>query len=145
MTPFERRVRAAVIGALRDTGAAPGVDSLAAQLDAAPATVRDALHALDAAHRLVLRPGTDRVWMAHPFSAEPTGFVAEVGERRWWANCAWDALAIVGLMGDGRATMREPGSTHTLTFEVQGGRVHGEGIVHFLVPPPDFWVDVGYT
>mgnify|MGYP002260981813 CR=1 FL=1 len=43
----------------------------------------------------MLIPGTDSVWMAHPFSGVPTDFVVTINGRRWFANCVWDGLAIL--------------------------------------------------
>ena len=105
----------------------------------------DALHALADEHRLVLTPGTDSVWMAHPFSAVPTDFVVNVGERRWFANCVWDGLSILGLFGDGVLETHSPASGEPITLEVGDGLVSGEAIVHFLVPARHFWDDIGFT
>jgi hypothetical protein len=54
------------------------------------------------AHMLVLEP-TGEILMANPFSAVPTPFLAEVGGRRWFGNCIWEALGIIAtLHADGR-------------------------------------------
>ena len=53
-------------------------------------------------HRLVLLPDTDMVWMAHPFSAIATDFVVYAAGQQWYANCVWDGLSILGMVGDGR-------------------------------------------
>jgi hypothetical protein len=145
MTAFERRVRAAVIHGLRDAGSAPATAEIATRLGAPEADVVAALHALADAHRLALVPGTDRVWMAHPFSNVETDCVVRIGERRWFANCAWDGLAILALLGDGTFDTRSHGTNAPLHFTVTDRRVAGEGIIHLLVPARDFWKDVGFT
>lgn len=90
-------------------------------------------------HRLVL--GDDgQVLMAHPFSGVDTGHTATVGDRTWWANCAWDALAIVSVLGDGVARCPH-GPEWTVTNDV----VSPEGFVHLLVPAAKFWDDVVFT
>jgi hypothetical protein len=84
--------------------------------------------------------------MAHPFSGVETDFrVTATDGRRWMANCAWDGLAILALMGDGQLDTHSPATGESLRFEVTGGRVTGEGLVHFLVPAAHFWDDIGYT
>src|SRR5262245_66448659 len=109
MTTRERDVRAAVYAAFRETGEAPTVDALAVTLGLTPEEVTRALSALADAHALVLRPGSAAIWMAHPFSGIPTDFLVTVGERRWFANCVWDGLAIVALRGGtGRTTTQSP-------------------------------------
>ncbi len=81
-----------------------------------------------------------RVWMAHPFSGLPTPYTAEIGERSWFANCAWDALAILALLGDGVARGED-----SLVWTVVGGVVSPDGLVHLLVPARRFWDDIGFT
>lgn len=90
-------------------------------------------------HRLLLTD-EDKVWMAHPFSGVDTGHTATVGDRTWWANCAWDALAILSLLGDGVA--RCPNGP---VWTVEGGVVSPGGLVHLLVPAARFWDDVAFT
>lgn len=93
MNGFERLVRTHVIRALRDTSAAPSSEDIASALGSTTDAVRAALHALADEHRLVLVPGTDSVWMAHPFSAVPTDFVVAAGGRSWWANARSEAVS----------------------------------------------------
>ena len=93
----------------------------------------------------MLLPGTGSIWMAHPFSGIETDFVVTAGKRRWFANCAWDGLAILALFGDGTLDTHSPGSGGPLRLTVHNRVVPGEGIVHFLVPAARFWDDIGYT
>ncbi len=145
MNSFERLVRAAVICTLRDTSSAPSAATIAESLDAQESAVSAALHALADAHRLVLIPGTDSVWMAHPFSGVPTDFVVTVNGRRWFANCVWDGLSILALLGDGALETHSPATGDPIALVVSAGEVHGEAIVHFLVPARRFWEDIGFT
>jgi hypothetical protein len=32
-----------------------------------------------------------------------------------------------------------------MTISVHEGRVHGDGVIHFAVPPRRFWENVAYT
>ncbi|MDE3155031.1 MAG: alkylmercury lyase, partial [Acidobacteriota bacterium] len=130
MTSSERLVRAHVIQTLSRTGAAPSIAETAASTGGSEAAVRTALHALADAHRLVLVPGTDTVRMAHPFSAVPTDFVVTIGGRRWFANCVWDGLSILGLLGDGTLTTHSPATRKPIELTVTNGTVSGEALVH---------------
>jgi hypothetical protein len=146
MTERERDVRAAVYGALRDTGKAPAADQLAVTLGLARDDVVDALRGLAAAHALVLRPDGASIWMAHPFSGVPTDFLVTVGARRWFANCVWDGLAVIGILGGtGRLDTHSPATEDPVSLQVIDGTVQGEAIAHFLVPASRFWDDIGYT
>jgi DNA-binding transcriptional MocR family regulator len=142
---FERRVRARVMASFRETSHAPSVDHLAADLRSSRQAVSAALHALAAEHALVLRPGSDAIWMAHPFSGVDTDLVVTIAGHRWFANCAWDGLSILALLGEGELHTHSPASGEPLRFVARGGTVDGAGLVHFLVPPRRFWDDIGFT
>lgn len=145
MNTIERKVRAHVIQTMHRISLAPSAADTAAALDVPQAHVVDALHSLADQHRLVLLPGTDMVWMAHPFSAIATDFVVHASGRKWYANCVWDGLSILGMVGDGRLETHSPQSGEPVRFDVLDGRVTGNGIVHFLVPARRFWDDIGFT
>jgi hypothetical protein len=145
MDIFERRVRAVVIQWLRDFSRAPTAAEISDAVEATQPRVVAALRSLADQHRLVLVPGTVAVWMAHPFSAIATDDMVTIGARSWFANCVWDGLAILGLLGDGTLETQSPASGTTLRYEVSAGRVTGEGCVHFLVPARSFWDDIGFT
>ncbi len=81
--------------------------------------------------------------MAHPFSGVETGYTATVAGRSWYANCAWDALAILALMGDGQVVLNVGGEE--LVWSVEDGRVSPEGVIYLKVPARRFWDDIGFT
>lgn len=140
MTPIEREVRAKVYELFRDGAAVVTPDTLASAGGWTSDAVGLALANLEAEHRLVLK-SDGAVWMAHPFSGVETGYRARIGDLVWNANCAWDALAILALLGDGRAEGPEG-----LTWEVREGRVEPEGgVVHLMVPVSRFWDDITFT
>lgn len=145
MNSVERRVRAHVINSLRDTSAAPRVADVSVALGIPPADVTASLRSLAGQHRLVLQPGSDAIWMVHPFSGIATDFVVNAKGCRWYANCVWDGLSILGLVGDGRLETHSPQSGALIRLDVENGRVTGDAIVHFLVPAKRFWDDIGFT
>jgi hypothetical protein len=142
---FNDAVRALVVSTLRQTGCAPSVHDLAAVMKADQDDVTAALRALEARRSLVLDSASGRVRMAHPFSGVPTDFVVTIDGRRWFANCAWDGLSILALLGDGSLDTHSPASGEPIRFEVEGGTVRGDGVIHFLVPARHFWDDIVFT
>lgn len=138
MTPFERRVRARIYTLLVNGADRVDVATLAESGDWKPEDVARAVTSLADEHRIAI--DGDRVWMAHPFSGVPTDYRAVIGDRSWFANCAWDSLAILALLGDGEA--HGPGA---LLWRVKAGVVTPDGFVHLLVPARDFWDDIGFT
>jgi hypothetical protein len=123
----------------------PPTAAIAASLGDNESAVSAALRALADEHRLVLSPETDSVWMAHPFSAVVMDFTVSIGERRWFANCAWDALSILALLGDGTVDTHSPATGEPIRLRVSAGKAFGDALAHFLVPARRFWDDIGFT
>jgi hypothetical protein len=98
VTIIERRVRAGVFRHFADHGVAPSSADLTRVVSVSASDVRGALRALATAHLLVLDE-SGRIEMAGPFAGIPTPFRLTSGDRSWWGNCAWDALAIPPLVG----------------------------------------------
>ena len=144
MAEVDRVVRSAAFEALMGGGSGPTPSDLAAATGVAEAEVSQSLERLSDAHRLVLSAEGDRVEMAHPFSGVATDYQSLIDERRWWANCGWDAFAILGLLGDGTVLARLSDGTEA-AWSVRNGVVSSEGLVHFLVPPRSFWDDIAFT
>jgi hypothetical protein len=139
MTPFDRRVRATIYGLLVDQVRKVDPDVVAHAGGWERGEVASSFTRLADARRLALSPGGS-VRMAHPFSGVLTGYRASIGDSWWHANCAWDALAILSLLGDGVVT----GPTGLL-WHTGRGDVSPYGLVHLVVPARFFWDDVGFT
>lgn len=139
MTPFDRKVRALIYQLLVDQVRTVDSAVLARHLGRDGTEISESLSRLAAEHRIAL---TDdgAVRMAHPFSGVPTAYRSQIEDRWWWANCAWDSLAILSLLGEGEAH-----GPNGLFWEVADGEVRPGGIVHLLVPARSFWDDVAFT
>ena len=144
MNEVDRVVRSSVFGSLVGGSHDVTPSEIALSTGLAVDAVAESFGRLSDEHRLVLASDSERVVMAHPFSAVPTGYRAEIGERAWLANCAWDAFGILALLGDGKAIASPPGRSE-LVWTVRGGLVDPEGVVHFVVPAERFWDDIGFT
>jgi ribonuclease HI len=146
LTPTERAVRLFVYRHFVDTTRAPDVAAIARAVGIEHAQTVSALRSLADLHALVLAPASTAIWMAHPFSAVPTGYPVETRDRTYWANCAWDAAGIMSLVGtDADARTRCPDCGEELTLAVRGSSLRGDGVVHYAVPPRRFWENVAYT
>mgnify|MGYP001813720163 CR=1 FL=1 len=115
-----------------------------------PATAAALLTRLHDEHLIVLDDRPERVGeirMALPFSAEPTDYRVTTDRGAWWANCAWDALAIVAALSDDAHVDSVWSDTgEPLEFDVideRLGRV--DGFVHFQVPARHWWDDIVFT
>lgn len=139
MNDTDRLVRAGVYSLFRSGVRRVDHGRLAREVKLDVDSVGESLSRLVEEHRLVL---TDEgsVHMAHPFSGVDTGHTATVGGMTYWANCAWDALAILALLGDGSASC--PNGPR---WDVEDGVVSPAGFVHLVIPAAQFWDDVVFT
>lgn len=73
----------AIVSFFLERQRAPSIQELAAQFQCDVAQARAALKVLADHHGVVLHPGSDAIWVAHPFSAAPTTFVVRSGGCTW--------------------------------------------------------------
>lgn len=132
-------VRDGTVASAADSAAALGLDQ---------AVVSASYKRLHDAHALVLEPDGQRPRMLNPFSVIPTPHRVIAGGRRWFANCAWDALGVLAaLHTDGQIESACPDCGDRLDLEVAGG-VLARGrdlLVHFVVPARRWWDDIVFT
>lgn len=147
LIPHDWELRLAVYHHIVATGEAPSVLELATVTGESESWVVAGLHRLGAHHHLAMAPGSNAIWMAHPFSAVPTTFPVETDQCRYWGNCAWDAFGIPALLNrDSRTMTRCAETNEAVELGVENGRLRSsDGIVHFVVQPSDFWRNVGFT
>jgi hypothetical protein len=127
------------------TGETPVVVTLTRLVGASLDDVRASLRRMHDAHMLVLQP-TGEILMANPFSTVPTPFLAEVGGRRWFGNCIWDALGIIAtLHADGRVLASCGSSGERMELSVSEGILAGQGTVHFALPARRWWEDIVFN
>lgn len=112
--------------------------------------VGEQLRALHDAHMIVLDDRSHRrgeIRMAMPFSAEPTDYRVTSESGSWWANCAWDALAVAAATGlDVEIDTVWSDTGHLLHLEISGGQLGSTvGFVHFKIPARHWWDDVVLT
>jgi hypothetical protein len=110
--------------------------------------VRASLRELAGQDVIAFRPGTEDVWLAHPFCATDAPFKVNAGTRRWDAICVWDALGILALTeADGSVETSCPDCKEPLLLSVAEGRVERPdgSVVHFGVPARRWYEDVGFT
>lgn len=164
-------VRSAIYDTFVRHGHGPTVDELSATAGVPVSEVRRALGELAASHAIVLRPDSDAVWMAMPFSGVPTAFLVTADQPgdtagAWWANCGWDALGIAAaLAGVGSSAAKGTFNVHTICADcgepitllieptaeapvraqTADGASLADVVLHFAVPAARWWDDIGFT
>jgi hypothetical protein len=147
MAPEDVEIRNVTYGQLRVLGAVPRSDEVAEAAGLLPEEVRASWRRLHEARALVLDADTAEIKMAHPFSAVPTPYQVEAGDRWWYANCAWDAFGICAALDtDGGIQTTCPDCGEPLSCEVRG-RAPGDPtlLFHCLVPAAAWWDDIVFT
>jgi hypothetical protein len=131
------------------TGTAPmrqALIDIVGDADSTDALLRE----LHDAHMIVLdnRPHREgEIRMALPFAAEATDFRVTTDAGAWWANCAWDSLAIVAaLHTDARITSTWTDTNEPLHLTITDGQLgHADGYIHFAIPAAQWWDDIVLT
>ncbi len=150
MDATERRVRKFVLEHFLEHGSAPCLEEVAAGATIDRAAAALALRHLDDAHHLKLLDGTTRILMAFPFAALGTPYrVTRPSGRRYFANCAWDAIAFHVLLDE---PIRVDSFCHhcgePLSFpvgpETTAGAT-GHPLVQLALPAADWWKDITRT
>lgn len=136
-----------VIASLLERQRPPAIGEIAAHFRVDEAEARRGLRALAEYHGLVLRPESDEIWVAHPFSAVPTAFVVRTDEGVWWGNCAWCSLGVAHLVGgSARIETRIGAIEDPITIRIVDGElIDGDFVVHFPIPMHKAWDNVIYT
>lgn len=146
----QARVRKFVFDQFLEHAAPPVVEQLMTDFSLSREEAADVLSGLEAARHIALVKGTARILMAFPFSAVATPFRVTVEGRRYFANCAWDAIAFHAMLGD---EVRIESFCHhcaaPIEIEMHGGRaVHvdpKDTLVYLALPPTQWWTDIVTT
>jgi Alkylmercury lyase len=147
VTGVDGRVRLAILERFAARGEAPSAADVATAIGEDADTVAQACSRLADDHVLVLRPGTGEIWMAHPFSAVPTGFRVVTDRGSSYGNCIWDALGIPAMLAaDARIETTCPDCGEPLELRVRDGDLEPlDWVAHFAVPAARWWDDIGHT
>lgn len=143
---FDKQVRHYIYNHMVKTGQAPTLLQCTQALSCSLADARAAYQRLADGRALVLQ-SSGEILMAEPFSAVPTAFHVQVGDHAWWGNCIWDALGIPAMLHeDARVVTACACCNDAITVEIRNGAlVDTPGIVHFAIPPKDWWKNVVFA
>ncbi len=144
---FDSEVRCHVYAHVMREGLPPTLAETSSAMGRSPDEVRVSFQRLSVGHILVLQKESGEILMANPFSAVPTPFLVEVGERSYYGNCIWDAMGIPAMLQqDGviKASCGCCGSAMTLAI-TNGSLAEARGVAHFAIPAAHWWDDIGYN
>ena len=143
----DRSVKLAIYRHFATEASRPSPGDIASTTRLAMDDVIRALARLRTQRVLLLEPDGTTIRMAPPFSGVPTQHVAEVAGKRYFANCAWDALGIpAALQQSGIVHSRCEQSHEPLLLTVgRDGPEPTSWVFHCLVPAARWWDDLVYT
>lgn len=145
---FITTVKLNIYDTIAQTTQPPSALDVARALSAPLEQVQAAFEQLHQKRLLVPEPGDPaRIRMAPPFSGVETPFRARLGDKAYYANCAWDALGIpAALREDGVIEAQDGFSGEPIVLEVRDQKpVPQACVIHFAVPAARWWEDILYT
>jgi hypothetical protein len=145
---LDTKVKLNIYSTLERTAQAPSAADVAQALHIPTTEVEDAFERLHQKRLLVPEPGdATRIRMAPPFSGVATPFRVDVGDKTYFANCAWDALGVAAaLHRDAEVHASDAFSGESIRLEVRNGQpVHEPCVIHFAVPAARWWDDIIHT
>ena len=145
---FDTSVKLNIYEMVARTTRIPTSIDVALGIGSSMADVEQAFQRLSQKRLLVLEPGSSsRIRMAPPFSGIETQHKVKIGDKTYFANCAWDAFGIAAALkrdADIESTCADCGEI--LTFQIRAGKPSPqEAVVHFAVPAAQWWRDIIYT
>jgi hypothetical protein len=125
----------------------PAIVEAAKAFDLTEEEAKSAYKRLHQRHFFFLDPGTTNIRMANPLSAIPTKFKVRVGDKSYWANCAWDMLGVPAMLkSDATIEATFEDTQEKVVIAVSAGQVqHTGGVVHFPLPFRQWYDDLILT
>jgi hypothetical protein len=143
----DTRIKLAIYRHFADAASPPTVADIAKSTGAAPDDIRASYARLFARRVLVIEPDGETIRMAPPFSGIETQHRVHIEEKRYFANCAWDALGIpAALHRPALVESRCEQSGEPLSLDVSiAGPEASDWLFHCAVPAAKWWQDIRYT
>ncbi len=98
---LQKNVRKYIFEHFEEHAIAPALEQIMQKFGLGRVSAFNVLVELQSARYIALLPGTQRILMAFPFSNIVTPFRVQIArkDRDYFANCAWDAVAIHVALG----------------------------------------------
>ncbi len=144
---FVTQVKLAVYRHFAETGQRPSPQDVASRVRSDVEGVLEAYQRLRAQRLLVLEADGASIRMAPPFSGVPTQHVVEAAGKQYFANCAWDALAVpaaLHLPAEVHSRCAQSGEPLHLKVGLDGPEP-SNWLFHCLVPAAKWWEDIVFT
>ena len=145
MDKLTREVRKFIYDEFVATSHPPIAQRVADQFEISRSDAVHLFHILEKERQLTLIPGTDRIFMAHPFSAVATPFRCRLRTgREYFINCSFDTLACYATLAGAPMTIssfcHRTGTQIEIMLNCRKVEwFHPEGTVVYLGIPARHW------
>jgi len=99
MSEVRQLVRKFIFDQFLEHSRPPVLEEVMTRFELDRAAAFGVLKELHDSHLLVLLAGSQRILMAHPFSSIASPFEVTISNKKYFANCAWDAIAFHVMLG----------------------------------------------
>ncbi|HEY6219431.1 MAG TPA: organomercurial lyase [Gemmatimonadaceae bacterium] len=145
--PNATKLRQFVYDRITVTGRPPSLAEVAKQFGTSVDGAAGSIRSLNIGKTVLPHPKTGEIWMAGPFSADPTAYRVICDGVNYYANCAWDMLGIPAIFGRPariETVCTDCGEPMPMTVDPETGP-DATGVVHFLLPARKWYDDIGFT
>lgn len=145
---LDTKVKLAIYEITAETGRIPNSSDVSHKIDIEESDVVAAFGRLHAKRLLLPEPrDPTKIRMAPPFSGISTKFPVEANNRKYYANCVWDAFGVAAALHADAISRASDGQTgEPLMLEVKNGApVLKSYVAHFAVPAAHWWDDLVFT
>jgi len=124
-------------------GRPPSVVEIAAEAKLRWASVRTILHELQRCDLIGLKPGTEVICFAYPWTTSPSGHRVALGAHALWALCAIDALAAARMYRTDASI--DSACTYCATKIYVATALHGRALRTMSPPEAVVWYDFAFA
>ena len=83
---LDNEVRHFIYQTFISTSKPPTTAETAKRFQLSISKIESTFERLAASHDIALAPGSHAIWMAHPFSALPTNYTAQINQKKYYGN-----------------------------------------------------------
>ena len=148
-----KNVRKYIFEHFEEHAIAPVLEQIMQKFELDRTSAFNALVDLQSARHIALLPGTQRILMAFPFSSIVTPFKVRIArkDKDYFANCAWDAVAIHVAVGKEQWIdsychhCAEDITIHLKDQMMVSEGSHSQALIYLALPASKWWENIVLT
>ena len=150
---LRKNVRKFIFEHFEEYAIAPVLEQIMQKFELDRTSAFNVLVDLQSARHIALLPGTQRILMTFPFSSIVTPFKVRIArkEKDYFANCAWDAVAIHVAVGKEQWIdsychhCAEDITIHLKDQRMVSEGSHSQALIYLALPASKWWENIVLT